>query len=94
MNITIISQAHCESCTKVRAFVAEQGLIATVCSIDHQGSTELRRFLDSQHIRTVPAVFINGEYIGGYEATVDFLTVELVNHDQYSFGQYLETKEN
>lgn len=66
------------------------GLSFTICSIDHQGSTELRRFLDSQKIRTVPAVFVDGEYVGGCNETLTFFGREQKCDDQYSFGEKLD----
>jgi len=72
MSVTVITQVHCESCIKVKDWLSDNGVSFTTCSIDHQGSTELRRLLDSQGIRTVPAVFYKGMYIGGYEDTVSF----------------------
>jgi len=72
MKVTVVTQAYCESCTKVKDHLSDLGIEFTMCSVDHQGSTELRRLLESQEIRTVPAVFWEGTYIGGYEDTVEF----------------------
>mgnify|MGYP000855873651 FL=1 len=90
MRATVITQAYCESCTKVKGLLDDYGISFTLCSVDHQGSTELRRLLESQGIRTVPAVFIDKEYIGGLEDTQAFLMESTPDADQYSFGEKLD----
>ena len=86
MNIVVITQAHCTSCTKVRELLADNGLSAVICSLSHQGSTELRRFMKGMNITTVPAVFVDGRYIGGYEDTASLFDTG----EQYSFGEQLD----
>ena len=90
MKVTVITQAYCESCTKVKGLLDDHDISFTLCSVDHQGSTELRRLLDSQGIRTVPAVFIDKEYIGGLEDTQEYLKEYSPDVDQYSFGEKLD----
>ena len=90
MKVTVITQAYCESCTKVKGLLDDHDISFTVCSVDYHGSTELRRMLDSQGIRTVPAVFIDKEYIGGLEDTQEYLKEYSPDADQYSFGEKLD----
>jgi len=46
---------------------------------------------DSQGIRTAPAVFVDRQYIGGYEDLKQFLEDnEPYMDDQYSFGEKLD----
>ena len=90
MKVTVITQAYCESCTKVKGLLDDHDISFTLCSVDHQGSTELRRLLESQGIRTVPAVFIDKEYIGGLEDTQEYLKKHAPDVDQYSFGEKLD----
>ena len=89
MKVTVITQTYCSWCTKVREFLSSVGVEATIVSIDHQGSTELRRLLESQGYNTVPLVMVDGEFIGGYQDTVSFFSHH-VTDDQYSFGEILD----
>lgn len=91
MRVTVITQAYCESCTKVKGLLDDCDIKFSLCSVDHQGSTELRRLLESQGIHTVPAVFIDGIHIGGYEDTQAYLKeANVPDTGQYSFGEKLD----
>ena len=67
MSIVVVGQTHCEYCQRLKQLLADQKKTFTYCPLDHQGATELRRFLEGMRVRKVPAVFINGSYIGGYD---------------------------
>ncbi len=91
MKVTLVTQAYCESCTKAKGLLDSYNVNFSLCSLDHQGSTELRRLFDSQGIRTAPAVFVDRQYIGGYEDLKQFLEDnEPYMDDQYSFGEKLD----
>lgn len=67
VNCVVITQVNCEWCDKAKKLLSDNGIGFGMCSIDHQGATELRRMLEFMKIRTVPAIFMDGHYIGGYK---------------------------
>ena len=77
MKITVITQPYCEWCTKTRDLLEEHP--HTIVDLTGQGGTSLRRFLEGQNIRSVPAVFVDGTHIGGYEGVREWLAQHTTN---------------
>lgn len=73
-NIVIISQVDCGYCDKLTTLLKKKKLE----SVEHtltQGpeSKLLKSFMSSLSINTVPAVFVDGTYVGGYTQMLDLL---------------------
>lgn len=80
MSYVVVTQTHCEYCQKAKDLLSKRQIKFTVCSIDHQGATELRRFLEGMRIRKVPAIFHNGNYVGGYDELKGYLDAGRSNY--------------
>ena len=70
MNITIVTQQNCEHCERVKAWLSDNGYTYTIIPLDDQGGTQMRRFMKSQDLNTVPQVFVDGTNIGGATAAL------------------------
>ena len=70
MKITVVTQQNCEHCEKVKAWLSDSGYGYTIIPLDDQGGTQMRRFMKSQDLNTVPQVFVDGTNIGGATASL------------------------
>lgn len=71
MILDVYGKPNCPWCVKMIDFLENHGYDYSYIDISvREGAKE---FLLSQEIKTVPAVFINGDYLGGYEKTVSEL---------------------
>lgn len=75
MNIEIYSKDDCIYCTKIKDLMSFHGLTYTEKSLSHGTLKEeiQDRVGNVKRINTVPQIFINGEYLGGYLETVEFI---------------------
>ncbi len=67
-HFVIVTSKTCSWCEKVKALLTEQG--HTFKEID---VATVKEFLLSNGLQTVPQVYLNGQHIGGFEATKEFL---------------------
>jgi glutaredoxin len=71
MKATVYSQNKCDWCDKVKDLLKDYSIDTkeiniSLCEID-------KNAFRAMGYTTVPQVFIDGTYVGGYEATVNFL---------------------
>jgi glutaredoxin len=67
MTWTIVTQQNCEWCEKAKQLLAEQDQKFTIIPVDDQGGTQMRRFLKSMGLTTLPQIWDDyGDYIGSY----------------------------
>ena len=62
--ITMYSKSNCPNCEKLKALFTTNGVIFKVAAIDDD--FEAREFLLGHGHRSVPQVYDNDRYIGGY----------------------------
>ena len=78
--VEIYSTAICPYCIQAKRLVGQRDWELKEYKVDEK--TELREEMNvraNKEVRTVPQIFVNGEYVGGYTDFVDFLDVtELV----------------
>lgn len=78
MNIEIYSKNDCIYCTKIKDLLAFHNVKYTEKSLS-QGFTKeeiQERVGELKKINTVPQIFVNGEYLGGYLETVEFIAFD------------------
>jgi glutaredoxin len=82
MNIEIYSKNNCIYCTKIKELFNFHGICYDELSLDdgHTKEEIQERVGDVKKINTVPQVFVNGEYLGGYLETVEFIAYDMY-HD-------------
>ncbi len=69
-SVKIYSKKFCPYCTRAKQFFAEKGIAFE--EIDLSDDIEQLEALKKQtRHRTVPQIFINGEFIGGYTELID-----------------------
>eukprot|EP00471_Norrisiella_sphaerica_P001965 CAMPEP_0184481594 /NCGR_PEP_ID=MMETSP0113_2-20130426/3150_1 /TAXON_ID=91329 /ORGANISM="Norrisiella sphaerica, Strain BC52" /LENGTH=145 /DNA_ID=CAMNT_0026860809 /DNA_START=229 /DNA_END=666 /DNA_ORIENTATION=+ len=70
--VMIYSKSYCPFCVKVKdLFTNQLGVTPTVIELDEQPTDELESTLkELTQQRTVPQVFVNGEFIGGCDDTM------------------------
>jgi glutaredoxin len=66
----VVTSKDCKWCDKVKELLTEKG--HTFKEIE---ASVVKEFLFANGLQTVPQVYINGEHIGGYEATREALNV-------------------
>jgi glutaredoxin len=67
MNWTIVTQQNCEWCEKAKQLLTKHDQKFTIIPVDDQGGTQMRRFLKSTGLTTLPQVWDDGGYyIGGF----------------------------
>lgn len=66
---TIYGKPDCPWCDRVKDLLSTED----VRYVDLSEDTDALRYIKSQGFKTVPQVFWNGNLIGGYEATQQFL---------------------
>lgn len=73
---TVYGSPDCSYCVKVAQLLESKGISFQYYNVDqYYGRPERKRFFEQaskvigQAITTIPVVFLDGEYIGGYQAT-------------------------
>ena len=69
----IISRNQCNFCDQAKALLQGANLQYTEYNIQSQSSKWLLYLLKRSSITTVPQIFHNGEYIGGYTELKEYL---------------------
>ena len=70
----IWSQLNCKYCTMAKQKLLSSGYTYTEKVIGHGGSYTKKDLLDMvPNARSVPQIFIDGKYIGGYEDLIKVL---------------------
>lgn len=84
MKIEVYSKDNCDYCTKIKALFDFHGLVyeSLVIGDEHTKESIQERVGDVKKINTVPQVFVNDEYIGGYLEAVLW-----VAYDRHVDGQ-------
>lgn len=83
MNVEIYSKSNCQYCTRAKKLVLDRELDHTIIDIS-AGSIEDQVLAREQLIdrvvqasgttpRTMPQIFVDGEYVGGYDQLVEYL---------------------
>jgi glutaredoxin len=68
MTWTIVTQQNCEWCEKAKQLLVDHDQKFTIIPVDDQGGTQMRRFLKSMNLTTLPQIWDDyGVYIGGYK---------------------------
>lgn len=66
--LVVITQNKCNFCLFAEELLEEHGIEYSKLSLSEESGTKwLRTFLVKSGINTVPAIFEEGVYIGGYE---------------------------
>lgn len=69
-NVVIYSKENCVYCTKAKRFLDEKNISYTVEMMDNRPE-ELAKLKQETGHMTVPQIFINGTFIGGYTDLVE-----------------------
>ena len=64
MNITIYTKRACPNCETAKRLLEAKGIQYGIADAEKEGTIEALRMLHPQ-IRQMPAIFINGQYVGG-----------------------------
>lgn len=72
MKIKIMGKTNCPYCTKVVSYLQRAGEEFSYQSLKTE---EQRDALKKMGITTVPAVFVNDVYLGGYDETVRYVGI-------------------
>lgn len=75
--ITIYSKAGCAYCDQAKALLESKNIPFTEVRVDLDQSA--REFIISNGHRTVPQIFDNEHYIGGYVELRQYLQSQLIN---------------
>ena len=59
------SQTNCPACTEAKRLLDQAGYTYTDCVIDLNGYTKQDLIKKVPNARSVPQIFVNGEYVGG-----------------------------
>ena len=68
-NIVIYGKDNCSWCVKAKELVAKSSVPFTYKTLTKDKYQQIVHTVD-ENIKTVPIIFIDGEYIGGYEELV------------------------
>jgi glutaredoxin len=73
-NIVVISQEQCRYCFLLKELLEGENMEYLTIMLDKTSkSMLLREFMKGMDINTVPAVFVDGTYVGGYTQMLDLL---------------------
>jgi glutaredoxin 3 len=72
MNIVILSKDDCAFCVKVKKLLSDFGYSFT--EFEKGESTDVDQFFSDAGFTTYPQVFSGGKLLGGYEATLEWVT--------------------
>ena len=61
------SQTNCPACTKAKRFLEQSGIAYSECMIGINGYTRKDLLDVVPTARSVPQIFLNGEYVGGLQ---------------------------
>lgn len=64
MNITIYTKSNCPNCMTAKQLLAAKGMRYGEADAEKEGTLDALRMLHPQ-IRQMPAIFIDGQYVGG-----------------------------
>ena len=76
MGYTVYTKSGCNNCTKIKHFLCEIGANMFIVNCDEYILDNKDHFMNfikvtaKQEVRFFPIVFLNGEFIGGYNETV------------------------
>jgi glutaredoxin len=76
MSWTIVTQQNCEWCEKAKQLLTDHEQKFTIIPVDDQGGTQMRRFLKSMGLTTLPQIWEGVNHVGGYntlENEIDFV---------------------
>lgn len=78
MNFEVYSKDNCIYCTKIKELLVHHGLKYEEKSLSNGYTKEdiQTRVGDAKTINTVPQVFVNNEYLGGYLEVVEFIAYD------------------
>lgn len=78
MKFEVYSKENCIYCTKIKDLLAHHGLVYEEKSLSNGYTKEeiQERVGEEKKINTVPQVFVNGDYLGGYLEVVEFLAYD------------------
>lgn len=75
MTYAILTKHDCKWCARALDLFHENNIDDYVTfNIEHHGNDVLEDFLFAQHLKTVPQIWENGNYIGGYSDLVYHLS--------------------
>jgi len=66
MNITLYTKTQCPNCDSAKRLLQSKGLKYGEASVEKPGTLEALQMLRPE-IRQMPAIFIDGQYVGGFE---------------------------
>ncbi len=66
MNITIYTKANCPNCDAAKNLLKTRGIPFGEADAEKHGTIEALRMLHPA-VRQMPAIFIDGHYVGGFE---------------------------
>lgn len=64
MNVTIYTKSNCPNCTTAKQLLASKGIRFGESDAEKDGTLAALQMLHPQ-IRQMPAIFIDGQYVGG-----------------------------
>lgn len=66
MNITLYTKTQCPLCDSAKKLLTSKGLTYGEASVEKPGTLEALQMLHPA-VRQMPAIFIDGQYVGGFE---------------------------
>jgi glutaredoxin len=88
---TIYSKSGCQNCLKVKNLLKEKKLDFTVIDCDDYIIEDKENFLlfinkvTQKSVKIFPMIFYKGEFIGGYNETMDVVDKLAVSFDEVDF---------
>lgn len=89
---TIYSKSGCTNCLKTKVFLKEKNLLFNVIDSDEyiledrEGFLVFIKQLANQDVTKFPIIFYDGQFIGGFSETVDFVSKLLLSFEEnFSF---------
>lgn len=84
---TIYSKSGCPNCTLIKKFIKEKHFFLSEINCDEYILEDKEKFLQfieqktSKSIKVFPMVFYEGNFVGGYSETIDFIDKILLSFE-------------
>lgn len=82
-NIIVYSKDYCPYCKSAKALLTSKGLTYSEIDVGHHPE-KLAEMINRSQRRTVPQVFIDGEYIGGSEDLQAYFANRKISREETS----------
>jgi glutaredoxin 3 len=68
MSVTVYTKGGCTYCVRAKRLLTQRGVTFREVNLDHVDRRDIDALIESTNCRTVPQIFINGNFIGGFDA--------------------------